>query len=165
MDLSTITVRPLLVADIPAAAEVESLVFRDPWPEEVLREELAALGRCYLVLESGSRMVAYGGIKIAGGDAHLMTIGVVSEMRGRGLGTRLMLALIEEAVAADASHLTLEVRLSNEEAHRLYRRFGFAPVGVRPGYYADEDALVMWALDIDGPLYTERLSRIKEEMV
>ena len=60
-----------------------------------------------------------------------------------------MLALVDAATAAGARHLTLEVRVSNEGARRLYQRFGFAPVGVRKDYYRDEDALVMWATDID----------------
>ena len=62
-----------------------------------------------------------------------------------------------------ARHLSLEVAASNERAQTLYRRFGFAPVGVRKGYYpiTGEDAFVMWAYDIDGPAYAERVASIR----
>ena len=73
-----------------------------------------------------------------------------------------MLALVDAALAAGARYLTLEVRVSNEGARRLYQRFGFAPVGVRKDYYRDEDALVMWATDIDGDGYAERIASIRE---
>ncbi|HZB72910.1 MAG TPA: hypothetical protein VE395_12280, partial [Acidimicrobiales bacterium] len=60
-----------------------------------------------------------------------------------------------------------EVRMGNGAAQDLYRRFGFAPAGVRKGYYAEtgEDALVMWAHDIDGAEYGERLRTIEDGIV
>ena len=59
------------------------------------------------------------------------------------------------ALARGATALTLEVRVSNRGAQELYRRYGFSSVGARKGYYQDngEDALVMWARDIDAPEY------------
>ncbi len=75
-----------------------------------------------------------------------------------------MLELADAALAANAAHLTLEVRVSNLAARRLYERFGFEPVGVRKNYYRTEDALVMWATDIDTPEYRDRLDAIREEL-
>ena len=71
--------------------------------------------------------------------------------------------LVREAVARGTTALTLEVRMGNEPARALYQRFGFAPAGVRKNYYAEvgEDALIMWAHDIDGAEYGERLDRIE----
>jgi ribosomal-protein-alanine N-acetyltransferase len=71
-----------------------------------------------------------------------------------------MLRICHEALAAGANSLTLEVRFSNRNAQALYQRFGMAPVGVRKRYYKDEDALVMWAHDIDSDPYRERLEEI-----
>ena len=70
---------------------------------------------------------------------------------GTGSATRLLLALAREAIERGATALTLEVRLSNRGAQELYKRFGFTAVGVRKGYYADtgEDALIMWAYDVE----------------
>ncbi len=68
-----------------------------------------------------------------------------------------MIGLIEAAIEEGARHLTLEVRSENEAARSLYSGLGLAPVGVRPGYYDDDDALIMWAHDIDSAEYAERL--------
>jgi ribosomal-protein-alanine N-acetyltransferase len=76
----------------------------------------------------------------------------------------LLLAIIDAALEAGAEHLTLELRVSNSPARSLYERFGFSPVGVRPRYYVDEDALVMWAVNASGSEYSRRLDRIREEV-
>ena len=80
-----------------------------------------------------------------------------------GIGTVLMAALCRDALVRGLSALTLEVRVSNEPAIGLYQRFGFAPAGIRKGYYTDsvvggrEDALVMWAHDIADPAFSNRV--------
>ena len=154
--------RRMETADIPAVALMERAVFPDPWSANAFREELVAAGRRYLVVEEGGEIVGYGGVMVVGEDTHVTTLAVAPEERGRGLGTRLMLALAEEALAAGSSHLTLEVRVSNEAAQRLYHRFGFETVGLRRHYYRDEDALIMWALDADSADYARRLAEIRE---
>jgi ribosomal-protein-alanine N-acetyltransferase len=77
-----------------------------------------------------------------------------------------MLDLARRAIARGSDSITLEVRASNKAALALYRRFGFAPTGVRKDYYKDptEDALVLWVHDIDSPAYTERLALIEEQL-
>ena len=74
-----------------------------------------------------------------------------------------MAVLCRQAIERGATALTLEVRAGNTAAQSLYRRFGFAPAGVRREYYKDsgEDALVMWAYDVDAPAYAERLAAIE----
>jgi ribosomal-protein-alanine N-acetyltransferase len=158
----TTSIRPMDAEDIPAVALLEGRVFADPWSENAFREELAAAGRRYLVAEEGRALVGYGGLLVVEDDAHIVTLAVEEGVRGRGLGTRLMLRLAEEARRAGAAHLTLEVRVSNQPAQSLYRRFGFETVGVRRHYYRDEDALIMWALDIDSEGYQRRLAEIGE---
>jgi [ribosomal protein S18]-alanine N-acetyltransferase len=76
-----------------------------------------------------------------------------------------MLDLVRTGLAHGAHHLTLEVRVGNDPAIALYRRFGMAPVGVRPNYYPEsgEDALVMWARDIDSEAYGQRLAEIERQ--
>ncbi|MFH1331409.1 MAG: ribosomal protein S18-alanine N-acetyltransferase [Actinomycetota bacterium] len=157
-----LSVRRMETADIPVVAVMERAVFPDPWSAHAFGEELAAAGRRYLVAEEGGEIVGYGGVMVVGEDTHVTTLAVAPEERGRGLGTRLMLALVEEALAAGSSHLTLEVRVSNEAAQRLYHRFGFATVGLRRHYYRDEDALIMWALDADSADCARRLAEIRE---
>jgi len=81
---------------------------------------------------------------------------------GRRLGTVLLADLVRTALARGSAHLTLEVAVGNAPALALYRRFGMAPVGVRPNYYAEGgDALIMWVRDIDSGAYAERLAAIE----
>ena len=158
------SIRPMGPGDIPAVAAMERVVFTDPWSESAFHEELGAAGRRYLVVEEGGAIVGYGGLLVVGEDTHVVTLAVAPDRRERRLGTRLMLALVEEALAAGSSHLTLEVRVSNQAAQRLYRRFGFETVGLRRHYYRDEDALIMWAMDVDAAAYAGRLAEIREEV-
>jgi ribosomal-protein-alanine N-acetyltransferase len=118
--------------------------------------------REYLVITNGDkRIIGYGGLLVIDDDAHITTLAVEPEARGQNLGKRLMLALVDQALGVGARHLTLEVRLSNSSAQGLYELFGFEPVGRRKNYYKNEDALVMWATDIDASNYAERLVSIR----
>jgi ribosomal-protein-alanine N-acetyltransferase len=152
----------MTAADVDAVHAMEVATFTAPWPRTFFSEEIAADNRTYVVVEEGGALIGYGGIMVIEGDAHVMTVAVSAGRRARGIGSRIMLALVDAAIAAGAQHLTLEVRPSNQAARRLYHRFGFEPVGLRPGYYPDEDALVMWALDIAEAGYQERIAGIRE---
>ena len=93
-----------------------------------------------------------------GDQAHVTNIVVDPQRRREGIAVRLLLALAERAIDRGCVAWTLEVRSSAEGAIELYRRFGFAPAGVRKRYYEnDEDAIVMWCHDIHTPEYAERL--------
>lgn len=163
MEVSLARFRPMVESDVPAVLTLEHSAFAVPWTQEMLRDELAARGRTYLILDGETGIVAYGGFMLVGADAHIMTMAVDEPHRRKGTGTRLLLALVDAALKAGAEHLTLELRVSNEAALGLYEKFGFAPVGVRPGYYVDEAALVMWAVDAAGADYRRMLDRIREE--
>ena len=158
------TIRRMRKRDLPAVLRLEQEIYPTPWSPGVFREELSLLNRHYVVIEDEGAVVGYGGLLLVAEDAHVTTIAIDPAARRRRFGTRLMLALVEAAWAAGARHLTLEVRVSNEAARRLYQRFGFAPVGVRKDYYRDEDALVMWATDIDTEEYHARIDAVRASM-
>ncbi len=158
------TIRRMRTRDLNAVLRLEQAIYPQPWSPGVFREELSLLNRHYVVIEDEGQLVGYGGLLLVAEDAHVTTIAIDPDSRRRRFGTRLMLALVEAAWAAGARHLTLEVRVSNEGARRLYQRFGFAPVGVRKDYYRDEDALVMWATDIDTDEYRDRVEAIRESV-
>jgi ribosomal-protein-alanine N-acetyltransferase len=92
-------------------------------------------------------IVGFAGMWMAFDEAHVTTIGVDPVYRGRGLGELLLLATFDEAMTRGAHWLTLEVRVSNEPAQSLYRKYGFTVQGTRKRYYSDnnEDALIMWS--------------------
>jgi ribosomal-protein-alanine N-acetyltransferase len=155
-------IRGMRRGDVPAVAALERAVYPQPWSVRVFFDELAQRNRTYLVAEDTcAAVVGYAGLLFVDPDAHVTTVAVEPGSRRHRLGTRLMLALVDEALARGARNLTLEVRMSNQGAQRLYQRFGFAPVGLRKNYYRDEDALVMWAIDIDGDEYGDRIASIR----
>jgi ribosomal-protein-alanine N-acetyltransferase len=161
----TTAISKMTRGDIPAIAALEVEVYDQPWPPRVFFDELAKDNREYLVVTNGdSGIIGYGGLLMADDDAHITTLAIAPEARGRQLGKRLMLALVNQALGAGARHLTLEVRLSNSSAQGLYELFGFAPVGRRKNYYDDEDALVMWATDIDASDYADRIAVIRTDI-
>jgi ribosomal-protein-alanine N-acetyltransferase len=108
-------------------------------------------------------VVGYAGLMITVDDGHITTIAVDPAWQRHKLGSRLLLALARQAVGRGATSLTLEVRVGNRGAQELYRRFGFRPAGVRKNYYVEtnEDALVMWADDVDSEEYARRLDEIE----
>jgi ribosomal-protein-alanine N-acetyltransferase len=162
--MATLTIREMTPDDVERAQEIEEQAYREPWTARVFADELGQPNRRYVVADLGHGIAGYAGIMLAADEAHVTTIVADPAHREARVGTRLMLALVEAALAAGARSLTLEVRTSNERAQALYRRFGMAPVGVRKNYYKDEDALIMWAHDIDGPEFAERMDRIRQEL-
>jgi ribosomal-protein-alanine N-acetyltransferase len=92
-------------------------------------------------------------------EAHVTTIGVVPDLRGRGLGELLFIALIDEAIRRRVNWVTLEVRVSNTGAQALYRKYGFTVQGRRPRYYSDnnEDAFIMWSASLKDQDYLRQI--------
>ncbi len=152
-------------SDVPAVATLERAIYPQPWSARILFDELAKSNRTYIVVTNDGEILGYGGLMMIEDDAHITTLAVAPEMRGKRLGVKLMLALVDEALIHGARHLTLEVRVSNTPAQGLYERFGFDPVGRRKDYYVDEDALVMWATDIDTPEYGDRITIIRDSLI
>lgn len=161
----TASIRPMRRGDIPSVAELEADIYPQPWSPRVFFDELSLENRRYLVaITDDGSILGYCGLLIVEDDAHITTIAVAPGARGHHLGQRLMLALVDVALEAQTRHLTLEVRVSNDSAQRLYERFGFDPVGRRKNYYKDEDALVMWATDIANEAYEERIHAIRTSL-
>ena len=153
-------VEPMGLEDVPAVHRIEAASFPMPWPDYAFRQELQANRLAhYLVVRAGDETVAYGGLWLLVDEAHITTFAVLPEWRRRGIGGRLMVALMDLALRLNARVMTLEVRLSNRPARDLYARFGFKPVGVRPRYYSDngEDALIMTTEELTGAHMTALL--------
>jgi ribosomal-protein-alanine N-acetyltransferase len=158
-----VTMAPLRRRHLRSVLRIEAQVYPRPWSLGLFMSELALkTTRSYLAAKVGNEVVGYAGLMITGSDAHVTTVAVDPAWQRQGIGTRLMLGLSDAAVARGCTGLTLEVRVSNTGAQAMYRRFGFAPAGVRKNYYTEtnEDAIVMWAHDIDLPEHRARLDAI-----
>lgn len=146
---------------------IEREVYPRPWsPNLFIAEMNETANRAYLVARLGREVAGYGGLICYGEEAHVTTVAVDPEQHRRKIGTRLLHDLIGAAIEMGAEAVSLEVRVSNWAAQRLYGRFGFRPVGVRRNYYQEigEDALIMWADGIRSPRYRRRLARIAEAL-
>lgn len=151
---------PMRRRHLRSVVRIEAQVYPRPWTHSLFVSELALRSsRAYFVAKVGRDVVGYAGLMMSLTDGHVTTIAVDPVWHRRGIGTRLLLALTREAIARGATAMTLEVRLSNRGAQELYKHFGFAAVGVRKGYYGDtgEDALVMWAYEVDQAPYNRLL--------
>lgn len=118
----------------------------DRWTARTYWSELGQLDtRHYLVAVEGESVQGYAGLCDYPDEAFVQTLAVAAVAQGRGLGGRLLQALLDEAARRRQTRVSLEVRADNARAVALYERFGFRPAGVRRGYYAPSgaDALVM----------------------
>jgi ribosomal-protein-alanine N-acetyltransferase len=162
-DELTVTIGPMRRRHLRSVLRIEQQVYPRPWSMGLFMSELGYRGsRVYCVARVGATVVGYGGLMLVADDGHITTLAVDPAWHRRQLGTRLLHALAAAAVERGAKNLTLEVRASNQAAQSLYRAFGFAPAGIRKGYYVEsnEDAIIMWANDVDGADYAERLTTL-----
>jgi ribosomal-protein-alanine N-acetyltransferase len=159
-----IVVEPMRRRDLPAIEPIEQVSYPRPWSMNVFQSEieLSRRGeRHYVVARRQGELVGYAGMMFVVGDGHVTNIATAPAHHRSGVATRLLSELIWEALERECHALTLEVRVSNTGAQELYRRFGFAPVGVRQKYYENtEDAIVMWCHDIAEPEYRSRLAEL-----
>jgi ribosomal-protein-alanine N-acetyltransferase len=157
-------IEPMRVADLEAVHQIELASFNAPWPANAYRSELETNRLAsYLVARIDERIVAYGGMWLMVDEAHITTFAVHPAWRRQGIGERLLVAFLDLAAERHAREATLEVRLSNLAARRLYEKYGFRPVGLRPRYYSDdgEDALIMTTEPIAEARFQERLARLR----
>ena len=112
-------------------------------------------------------VVGYGGLWLMMDEAHVTTLGVTPQYRGKGLGEFLLVGLIDVALALGASWLTLEVRVSNTVAQNLYKKYTFKEAGVRRKYYTDnnEDAYIMWSDELTKLSFREKYKTLKAELL
>jgi len=140
-------VEPMKLGDLDAVMEIEGASFRSPMPARMALEEM---GREWAHIDivrdrAGRNVAAFSNYWVVADEVHLLNLATHPEARRAGHASRLLAHIIEVGRERKCRFVTLEVRRSNAAAVRLYRRFGFRAVGVRPNYYAEdqEDAIVM----------------------
>ena len=177
---ATVRIETMRRRHLRGVLRIEQAVNPRPWSLGLFMSELRYRdSRVYVVARAGVDIVGYAGLMLVAGDGHITNVGVDPAHRREKVATRMLLVLARRAIAEGAEALTLEVRMSNTAAQELYRRFAFAPAGVRKNYYpldvahpsgalpqgpTHEDALIMWANDIDTTAYRARLLAIERSL-
>jgi len=160
-------IEPMRLPDLDAVREIERRSFSTPWPAHAYPAEIETNRLAhYRVARLDGRIVAFAGIWLMLDEAHVTTFAVHPDFRRRSIGERLLLAMLDVAIANGGREATLEVRLSNVAARKLYEKYGFRPVGLRPRYYSDdnEDALIMTTEPLGEPSMQARLARLRESL-
>ena len=146
------SIEPMRLGDLDDVMEIEKLSFKSPWSGPVFLEEMARDWAHVDVVRdlARRRAVAFGNYWQVADEVHLLNLATHPEARRAGHASRMLAHIVAFGRAQGCRLITLEVRRSNAAALRLYRRYGFRAVGVRPNYYAEdqEDAIVM-LLDLE----------------
>ena len=165
-DAPPVRISPMERYHLASVLRVDQIVYPRPWSLAMFRQEIEKRdSRYYVVAEINGVHVGHAGLLTMAGEGHVTTVAVDPAHQRRGIGAQLLLELHRHGISQGLDALTLEVRVSNLAAITLYRRFGYAPAGVRKNYYSEEgeDGLIMWAHDIQLPEYIDRLGAIEAE--
>ncbi|UCZ53701.1 ribosomal protein S18-alanine N-acetyltransferase [Bacillus shivajii] len=142
-----IVIRFMKEEDLDEVLEVEHDCFPSPWSRSAFLNELTTNQFAYyLVASLEGKVIGYCGVWVIVDEAHITNVAIHSSCRRRGIGEQLLLGSMNMAKTLGANKLTLEVRVSNEAAQKLYEKLGFVAGGIRKNYYTDnqEDAQIMW---------------------
>ncbi len=161
--------------DITLVSALDREVFPDMKMPTNFRNELNNCLAHYVVackddLPAGdinNNIVGYAGLWIMVGEAHVVNLAVSHNYRRQGIGELLLIAVIELALSMYCSMITLEVRVSNTTAQKLYQKYGVTVRGIRPGYYTDnrEDGVIMTVDNIDSRDFKEEFKKLKSDYI
>jgi [ribosomal protein S18]-alanine N-acetyltransferase len=117
-----------------------------------------------LQLESRGGIAGYVGIWFQGNEAHITEIAVRESLRSNGIGELLLIGSLRAALEYGSSVMTLEARVSNFVAQRLYEKYGFRSAGIRKGYYSDnrEDAVIMTTSPIHSQEFQQMFNQLQQ---
>ncbi|GAA4073506.1 ribosomal protein S18-alanine N-acetyltransferase [Amphibacillus indicireducens] len=145
--MNDIVIRPMGLSDLDQVEEIERRSFATIWTKSLYKKELLENSfACYFVIEKEQQMIGFCGLWLVIDEAQVTNIAIDPTYRGQGYGTLLFQYMIKYAMTKGATNLSLEVRESNNQAQKLYQKFGLEKAGIRNNYYTDnnEDAIVMW---------------------
>ncbi|MCK8816134.1 ribosomal protein S18-alanine N-acetyltransferase [Natroniella sulfidigena] len=144
--MSQLEIAPMQKKYLGQILKIERETFAVPWSKAAFKRELNTEHGYYIVGLVGEQIIAYLGAWIVSYKAHLTTLAISKNYRRQKIATELLRYLYAKLEARKIKMITLEVRMSNQTAQKLYRKEGFVSIGVREGYYSDnqEDALIMW---------------------
>ncbi|MGN0432027.1 MAG: ribosomal protein S18-alanine N-acetyltransferase [Lachnospiraceae bacterium] len=146
MENREILVRPMQKEDVPAISKLEEEAFSMPWKPEDFLDMVDREGSLYVTALCDGKVIGCCGVTNACGDGDINNVVVAEDWRGQGVGKKMLETLMEWGKRIGIENYTLEVRVSNTPAIRLYESLGFESAGIRPGFYdrPKEDASIMW---------------------
>lgn len=132
--------------DLEQVSTMEAACFSMPWSKKSFEENLNRSDAVYVVARDGDKVLGYCGAYVILNEADINQVAVEPLHRKKGVGGKMLAALLEKLRKAGADAVTLEVRKSNEAAIALYESMGFVTEGIRKKFYEKpvEDALIMW---------------------
>lgn len=141
-----VEIRRMQKEDVVQVAQMEQEYFSEPWSEQAFLDALEKKEYLYMVAVQDKEVVAYCGMYRVLDEGNITQVAVRSDMRGRGIGRILLQDFMQNGKANDVQAYTLEVRVSNEPAVRLYEACGFETECIRKDFYSKpkEDAYIMW---------------------
>ena len=152
VDVFEIYISRMTAEDIDEVAIIEAEAYGEHhWSKSSFYDEMNNnLAKYYVARTAEGELVAYAGTWHVIDEAHITTIAVKKDYTRKHIGEALINRILEDCYKEGMKYLTLEVRVSNEPAINLYKKYGFSSLGARKGYYQDnnEDALVMWTENI-----------------
>ena len=153
--------------DLDEVAEMERRIFPIPWTQSQFKAEISNLFCHYMVAKMAGKVIGYVGFVSVEDEGYVTNIAVEHSYRRKGVGTLLIAHVFEKAIKLGVRRLLLDVRKSNTNAQRFYRRFGFTEVSVRRRYYSDnlEDAIVMASELSSDPNAMELIEGIKKNVM
>lgn len=147
MTKTTIEIREMSEADIDRVLSIDRQIFSSSWTKDIYKYEVLDNEYAhYFVVEADGEIIGFSGLWIVNDTAQVTNIGILKKYRGYHIGEKLFGFTLQYAMSHGVTKLSLEVRLSNIIAQKMYRKFGLVPGDIIEGYYTDngEDALVMW---------------------
>lgn len=141
-----IEIRSLNFNDLDAVTLIEKTCFSLPWSEESFVNELVNQLAYYQCATIDGNVVGYMGMWKICDEGHVTNVAVLPEFRKKGIASLLISKMIDVCKCSEINSMTLEVRESNYDAIRVYEKFGFKSLGIRPNYYQkpNENAIIMW---------------------
>ncbi len=142
----SVIIRPMKQEDVSELARMEQEIFSVPWSERNFTDLLTGSYCLYLVAEKDDKIVGCAGLTVLDKEGDIDKVMVLEDCRGQGVASYLMEELLAEGRRRGVQEFTLEVRVSNTPAIRLYEKYGFVSEGIRPRFYDKpvEDAMIMW---------------------
>ena len=144
-ELNGLLIDAMTVADLPEVLTIEKASFKTPWSETLFYNEIFKTIALPRLARINGKVVGYLCANVIIDEGHILNLAVHPEYRGRGIASRMIQEILETLRADNCRSVFLEVRVSNEEARKMYEKFGFVLLGTRKNYYISpvEDASVM----------------------